>query len=86
MSPFNLRWIGAFAAVAALAASDAGAQDQPGQPRSLVTSRAPVDSTGVKPPVRLRDQARAGQLLLPLNKSQVIEVDRSFAEVSIGNP
>ena len=37
-------------------------------------------------PVRLRDQARAGELLVPINKSQVIEVDRAFAEVSVGNP
>ena len=40
----------------------------------------------MRSPVRLRDQARAGELLVPLNKSQVIEVDRAFAEVSVGNP
>jgi pilus assembly protein CpaC len=86
MNLFTLRWIGAFAAVAALAASDASAQDQAGQPRSLIAARAAPDGSSVRPPVRLRDQARAGQLLVPLNKSQVIEVDRSFTEVSIGNP
>jgi pilus assembly protein CpaC len=86
MSPFILRWIGVFAAVAALSAADVHAQDQAGAPRPLVTARAPADAAGLRPPVRLRDQARAGQLLVPVNKSQVIEIDRSFAEVSIGNP
>ena len=86
MSAFTLRWIGAFAAMVALSASDGRAQDQAGGPRSLVPSRAAADGGGVRSPVRLRDQARAGELLVPLNKSQVIEVDRSFAEVSVGNP
>ena len=86
MSVFPLRWIGAFAAVVALSASDARAQDQAGGPRSLIPSPAAADTGTVRSPVRLRDQARAGELLVPLNKSQVIEVDRSFAEVSVGNP
>jgi pilus assembly protein CpaC len=86
MSVFPLRWIGAFAAVVALSASDARAQDQAGGPRSLIPSRPAADAGSVRSPVRLRDQARAGELLVPLNKSQVIEVDRSFAEVSVGNP
>jgi pilus assembly protein CpaC len=86
MSLSTLRWIGAFAAVVALSASDARAQDQAGGPRSLIPSPAAADTGTVRSPVRLRDQARAGELLVPLNKSQVIEVDRSFAEVSVGNP
>jgi len=86
MSLFTLRWIGTFAAVVALSASDARAQDQANQPRSLTPTRAAVDAGGPRSPVRLHDQARAGELLVPLNKSQVIEVDRSFAEVSVGNP
>ena len=86
MSPFTLRWVGTFAAVVALAASDAGAQDQAAGPRSLVPSPAAADAGRARSPVRLHDQARAGELLVPLNKSQVIEVDRSFAEVSVGNP
>ena len=40
----------------------------------------------MRSPVRLDNAARAGELLVPLNKSQVIEVDRPFEEVSIGNP
>jgi pilus assembly protein CpaC len=86
MSLSTLHWIGAFAAVVALSASDARAQDQAGGPRSLIPSPAAADTGTVRSPVRLRDQARAGELLVPLNKSQVIEVDRSFAEVSVGNP
>lgn len=86
MSLFTLRWIGAVAAVVALSASDAPAQDQPGGPRSLVPSQAAPDAGALRPPVRLDNRARAGELLVPLNKSQVIEVDRTFAEVSIGNP
>jgi len=86
MSVFPLRWIGAFAAVVALSAADARAQDQAGGPRSLIPARPAGDAGSVRSPVRLRDQARAGELLVPLNKSQVIEVDRSFAEVSVGNP
>ena len=86
MSVFPLRWIGAFAAVVALSASDARAQDQAGGPRSLIPSRPAADAGSVRSPVRLRDHARAGELLVPLNKSQVIEVDRSFDEVSVGNP
>ena len=86
MSVFPLRWVGAVAAVVALSASDAPAQDQAGGPRSLVPSPAAANAGGVRSPVRLRDQARAGELLVPLNKSQVIEVDRSFDEVSVGNP
>ena len=85
MSLFTLRWVGACAAVVALAASDAGAQDQAGPPRPLIQSPAATAAGGVRAPVRLRDQARAGELLVPLNKSQVIEVDRAFAEVSVGN-
>ena len=86
MSVFTLRSVGAFAAAVALAASDAGAQDQAGPPRPLIQSPAATEAGGVRSPVRLRDQARAGQLLVPLNKSHVIEVDRAFAEVSVGNP
>jgi pilus assembly protein CpaC len=86
MSPFTLRWIGTFAAVIALSAPDAAAQDQAGGPRSLIPLRPAADPNTVRAPVRLRDQARAGELLVPLNKSQVIEVDRSFDEVSVGNP
>jgi pilus assembly protein CpaC len=86
MSVFTLRSVGAFAAAVALAASDAGAQDQASPPRPLVTAPAASAAGGVRSPVRLRDQARAGELLVPLNKSQVIEVDRAFAEVSVGNP
>jgi pilus assembly protein CpaC len=85
MSLLTLRWIGAFAAVVALSAADARAQDQAGGPRPLIPSPAAVAAAGVKPPVRLQDQARAGELLVPLNKSQVLEVDRSFAEISVGN-
>ncbi|MGH6917284.1 MAG: pilus assembly protein N-terminal domain-containing protein, partial [Geminicoccaceae bacterium] len=85
MSLLTLRWIGAFAAVVALSASDARAQDQAGGPRPLIPSPAAAAAAGVKPPVRLPDQARAGELLVPLNKSQVLEVDRPFAEISVGN-
>jgi pilus assembly protein CpaC len=86
MSVFTLRSVGAFAAAVALAASDAGAQDQAGPPRPLIPSPAVTDAGGVRAPVRLRNQARAGELLVPLNKSQVIEVDRAFDQISIGNP
>lgn len=86
MSLFTLRWIGVFAAVVALSAADARAQDQAGGPRPLVPARAAVEAGTPTPPVRLHDQARAGELLVPLNKSLVIEVDRTFAEVSVGNP
>jgi pilus assembly protein CpaC len=86
MSVFTLRSVGAFAAAVALAAPDAGAQDQAAPPRPLIQSPATSAAGGVRSPVRLRDQARAGELLVPLNKSQVIEVDRAFDEISIGNP
>jgi pilus assembly protein CpaC len=86
MSLFCLRWIGALAAVVALSASEVRAQDQAGGPRPLVGAPAAPDAAGVRPSVRLHDQARAGELLVPLNKSQVIEVDRAFAEISVGNP
>jgi pilus assembly protein CpaC len=86
MSVFTLRSVGALAAAVALAASDAGAQDQAGPPQPLIQSPAATDASGVRSPVRVRDQVRAGELLVPINKSQVIEVDRAFAEVSVGNP
>jgi pilus assembly protein CpaC len=86
MRVFTLRWIGACAAVVALSAADARAQDQAGGPRQLIPTQPAADAGSVRPAVRLRDQARAGELLVPLNKSQVIEVDRSFDEVSVGNP
>jgi pilus assembly protein CpaC len=86
MSLLTLRWIGAFAAVVALSAAEAGAQDQAGGPRSLVPSPATAGVGTARSPVRLHDQTRAGELRVPMNKSQVIEVDRSFAEVSVGNP
>jgi len=86
MSLFSLRGIGALAAVVALSASEVGAQDQAGGPRPLIGAPAAPEAAGVRPPVRLHDQARAGELLVPLNKSQVIEVDRAFAEISVGNP
>jgi pilus assembly protein CpaC len=84
MSLFTLRSIGMFAAALALSASDVHAQNPAGQPRSLIPSQA--EAAGVRPPLRLNTQARAGELMVPLNKSQVIEVDRSFAEISVGNP
>jgi pilus assembly protein CpaC len=86
MRGFTLRWIGACAAVVALSAADARAQDQAGGPRTLIPAPPAVGTGSGRSPVRLRDQARAGELLVPLNKSQVIEVDRAFAEVSVGNP
>ena len=52
----------------------------------LLSAGAAAETTGLRGPVRLGNQARAGELLVPLNKSQVLEVDRSFAEVSVGNP
>jgi pilus assembly protein CpaC len=84
MSPLHLRLLGALA-MTAMTASSAYAQGQAG-PRPLVPSPASVESSTLRGPVRLGNQARAGELLVPLNKSQVIEVDRSFSEVSIGNP
>jgi len=86
MRPFTLRSIGLAAAVFALSASAAHAQNQAGQPRPLIASPAAAEAAGVRPPIRLNTEARAGELLVPLNKSQVIEVDRSFAEISVGNP
>jgi pilus assembly protein CpaC len=86
MSSFTLRCLGALAATVAVSAADLHAQEQPGGPRSLVPSAPSVESRALRSPVRLDNTARAGELLVPLNKSQVIEVDRSFAEVSIGNP
>jgi pilus assembly protein CpaC len=86
MSPFTFRCLGALAATVALSASDLHAQDQPGEPRSLVPSAPSAEARSLRSPVRLDNAARAGELLVPLNKSQVIEVDRPFAEVSIGNP
>ena len=85
MSPLHLRLLGALAAATAMTASSAYAQGQAG-PRTLVPPSAAVESPGLRGPVRLGNQARAGELLVPVNKSQVLEVDRSFAEVSIGNP
>lgn len=85
MSLSTVRWIGAVAAVA-LSASSAQAQNAAGGPRTLVPAPAVAVGGGVTSPVRLNDRARAGELLVALNKSQVIEVDRSFAEVSVGNP
>jgi pilus assembly protein CpaC len=86
MSPFTYSCLGALAATVALAASNLHAQDQPGEPRSLVPSAPSAEARALRSPVRLDNAARAGELLVPLNKSQVIEVDRPFAEVSIGNP
>jgi pilus assembly protein CpaC len=86
MSSFPLRCcLGALAATVALSASNLQAQDQPGGPRSLVPSPPSMENP-LRSPIRLHNAARAGELMVPLNKSQVIEVDRSFAEVSIGNP
>jgi pilus assembly protein CpaC len=85
MSPFTPLWIGALAVVA-LAASEARGQDQASAPRTLVPAQVSGDSGAVRAPVRLHDRARAGEVLVPLNKSQVIEVDRAFAEISVGNP
>jgi pilus assembly protein CpaC len=85
MSLRSLCGIGALAAVALLSASEGRAQDPAGAPRPLIGAPAAAPVAGVRPPVRLRDQARAGELLVPLNKSQVIEVDRPFAEISVGN-
>ena len=48
MSVFPLRWIGAFAAVVALSASDARAQDPAGGPRTLIPSRAAADAGTVR--------------------------------------
>ena len=86
MTPFTVRCLGALAATVALSASDLHAQDQPGGPRSLVPSAPSAESRALRSPLRLDNSARAGELLVPLNKSQVLEVDRPFAEVSIGNP
>jgi pilus assembly protein CpaC len=37
------------------------------------------------PPLALRTELHAGRVLVPVNMSQVVEVDRPFKEVSIGN-
>ena len=86
MTPFTVRCLGALAATVAFSASDLHAQDQSGGPRSLVPSAPSAESRALRSPLRLDNSARAGEILVPLNKSQVIEVDRPFAEVSIGNP
>jgi pilus assembly protein CpaC len=36
--------------------------------------------------VRLRADRHAGRVILPVNQSQVLQIDRAFSEVSIGNP
>ena len=86
MSPFTSRCLGALATTVVLSAASLQAQEPPAGPRPLVPAPASEDTRALRPPVRLDESARAGELMVPLNKSQVIEVDRPFAEVSIGNP
>lgn len=37
-------------------------------------------------PLRLDGQRHAGEFVVPVNKSQLLEVNREFAEVAVGNP
>jgi pilus assembly protein CpaC len=49
-------------------------------PRELFQGPAP---SGV---VRLEPGPHAGEFIVPLNKSQLLRIDRPFAEVTVGNP
>jgi pilus assembly protein CpaC len=63
--------------VALLGAVPASAQQAP---RELFQGPAP---SGV---VRLEPGPHAGEFIVPLNKSQLLRIDRPFAEVTVGNP
>jgi len=84
MSPFTLCCLGALAATVALSASDLRAQDQPGGPRSLIPSASSGEPRVLRSPVRLDNSARAGELMVPLNKSQVIEISGVCAHCRAG--
>lgn len=84
MSRLRNLGLSALAALVALYALEASAQSTPGAARPL-TLNAQQASPGLTGAVRSTDAQRAGELLVPLNKSRVIEVDRTFKEVSIGN-
>jgi pilus assembly protein CpaC len=84
MSRLKKLGVSALAGMVALLALDAVAQTAPG-PATPLTLSAATASSGLSGPVRSTDAQRAGELLVPLNKSRVIEVDRTFKEVSIGN-
>jgi pilus assembly protein CpaC len=66
-------------ATAGLGAAAASAQQAPGAPR--VQTPAAAAST-----VRLRGDRRAGEVFVPIDKSQILEVDQPYAEVTVGNP
>lgn len=87
MARFYTFGVAALTGLVALLALDAVAQTTPRQltPATPLTLAAPSGPAGLTGAVRSTDAQRAGELLVPLDKSRVIEVDRAFREVSIGN-
>ena len=65
----------------ALAFLFTGTPAQAQQPASLT----PAAAAQLSGSVRLNEAAKSGQLIVPLNKSQVLELDRNFSGVSVGN-
>jgi pilus assembly protein CpaC len=87
MARLHILAVAALAGLVMLLGLDAAAQTAPSQlaPATPLTLAAPSSPAGLTGAVRSTDAQRAGELLVPLNKSRVIEVDRTFKEVSIGN-
>jgi len=86
MARLRILGISALAGLLALLGLDAAAQTAPRPLTQAAPLAAPTAPGGLTGAVRTTDAQRAGELLVPINKSRVIEVDRGFAEVSIGNP
>jgi len=52
----------------------------------MLAAAAPLPVQGQEAPLRLTDDHRAGELVVPVNKSQVLRVDRPFKDLLVGNP
>ncbi len=65
---------------------DPGGPIQPSPPRPGLVVAADAAAPSRPPPLSLDRGLHAGEVLVPINMSQVIHLDDRFGEVSIGNP
>ena len=91
----QIKEIGRYAAASllalccALSVGSSSAQEvsapQPLIPADETVPSPALPSQSLIGPVRIDEAGKAGEVLVPLNKSQVLQLDRTFAGVSVGN-
>jgi len=58
----------------------------PPKPKTVIAADDDAGTAGRTKPLSLKTDLHAGDVLVPINMSEVIELDGTFGEISIGNP